>query len=198
MVYFGRRQKRSFKTPLPNWVDLAVAVILWRCCYGGLDRGLFCEFLLFIGAVSVCALTINFAGPVADWVRPWVFNEPKADLIVYVLVFLNLLLASRVIIQKIIKLIPLESSNWIMHGGGLVLGAARAFWWLAVLFVLLTSLGISYLQASVTEHSVVGARLSTPARELIAEVTGRFPGVQYRRDYLIPPFTPKKIGSTRR
>ena len=183
----GERQ-----TPLPNWVDLIVVIIIWRACYGGLDRGLFVELLLLASAFVVSAATLNYAGVVAGWARPWLFNDWRSDAVVYALIFLTLLLIFHEIVRSITQRVPMQASNWIVHGGGLIVGAVRGLWWASIVLIVVAGTGIPYFRGAVRERSITGTKFFEASRQVIVQATNYFPGSENRRSDLIPPVMAEK------
>ena len=156
-----------------------------------MERGGLIEFFLLSGAVAVSALTLNFGPLAAEWVRPFVLGDPRADAIIFAVVFLNLVLVTRILLRRLSPLLGVGQGHWLVHAGGLVLGGSRGVWWCGIILVALTSTGVSYLQTSVTERSLIGSRMAGPARKHVTQVVSYFPGSQYRRTDLIPPVVVK-------
>ena len=180
-------------TTWPNWVDLIIIIALLRTCYNGFGRGLWAELLNLIGALSITALTMNYAGVVTSWLGPWLsrLNPTVIAFLLFWMLFLSLLALAHVVIRQVAGAIKWERLHWATGMTGLALGGLRGLWWSGVLLVALTSSGFAGLRASVEERSVVGPHLLPLARQSLAYVSDQFPGAQHRSETLIPPANPK-------
>lgn len=176
-------------TVWPNWVDLIVITTVFIGCYNGFGRGLLAEILNLIGAASVTSIAINYWSVIASKVQPWVpmVSPIVAGFAVFWLLFLSLWLVSHVLIKRITDVVKWERIHWLIQGIGLILGAIRGAWWSALILVTVSTSGFAYLQQSVEERSVTGARFSARARASLEEVANRFPGAEQRGKALIPP-----------
>ena len=181
-------------TTWPNWVDLIVITLLVRGCYIGFARGLLTELLYLSGAVCVTVLTVNYAQMVTDWLKPWLswVNPTLATSIVFWLLFLITLFMVHQLIKALTSLMKWEQVNWFLQGIGVGLGGFRGLWWSGFLLIVLVSSGVTYLQASVEERSVLGPRLATLSRETLERVADRFPGAEHRAKVLVPPIKSEK------
>ncbi len=172
----------------PNWVDLVIITLFIIMCYRGFARGFLAELLYLGGAVSATALSVNYSGMAANWIRQWwSWNPTVITFLVFVALLLVLVVVVHLIVRFITGLIKWERINWVFETSGVGLGGVRALWWGRLLFLVLTSSGVSYLQASVEERSVSGPYLLPRSREVLEGVTNRFPGLQYRPTTLVPP-----------
>ena len=174
-------------TTWPNWVDLIIVILLVRGCYSGFGRGLWAELLSLVGAVSAVVLTINYSRVVMDWLRPWIpWNPMVAQFLMFWGVFLIAVLAIHVLLRRVAEVIKWERFHWLPQGAGFLLGGLRGLWWSGFVLVALASSGFVYLQESVEQRSVSGPRLLPIARNVLDQVTERFPGAQYRGNPLVP------------
>ena len=156
---------------------------------GGLDRGFLIELVVFLGAVAVGVFSVNYWPVVAEWIRPWLANDPRLDAISFALVFLNLFLFVRFLVRLLTKpLSQKQHTNWLTFSGGLIVGALRGAWWSLFLMVVLASTGWDWMHESVAKYSIVGQRLLPESRQLLLDVSSRFPGAEHRRSELIPAF----------
>ena len=175
----------------PNWVDLIVATVLLRTSYNGFGRGLLSELLSLAGAVSATVFAVNYARVVAQAASPWIwFDQTIAGFVVFVGLFLILIVLVHIVIRRLTEIIKWERLHWAIQGLGLVLGALRGLWWSGVILVVLVSSGVTYLQDSVEQRSVLGPRLAQVARENLERVADRFPGASLRGPMLVPPLKP--------
>jgi len=175
----------------PNWVDLVVVTILLRTSYNGFGRGLLTEILSLVGAISATGLCLNYAPLVTQWVMPWVwFDVTVGGFVVFIGFFLILAFGVHVIIKRLTEVIRWERLHWTIQGLGLMVGAMRGLWWSGVILTVLSSSGITYLQESVEERSVLGPRLAQAAEQSLERVANRFPGASLRGPVLIPPVKP--------
>ncbi len=175
-------------TTWPNWLDLIIVTIVLRGCYRGYSRGVLTELLSLVGAVSVTALTVNYGEVIAHRLLQWFqFDPTVATFLLFWLIFLSAALAVRFVLKHITELIAWERLHWVGQMIGLVLGAARGFWWSAVIVVALSSAGIEQLKGSV-ESSLLGAPYSEMAHRMLEEASSYVPGASARRDNaLFPP-----------
>ena len=178
-------------TQWPNWVDLVIVTIIFKTCYNGFVRGIFAEVLNLIGAVSVTAITMNFAGVVAAWLQPWIASAPHVVAFIgFWAVFLALLVAVHVIVRRVTEVVKWERLHWCIQGIGLFLGGVRGLWWAGFLLVVLVSSGVPFLAAGVEKESVLGPRLVAVAQVSLERVADRFPGAAHRPVTLVPPLQP--------
>jgi uncharacterized membrane protein required for colicin V production len=178
-------------TTWPNWVDLIIVTILLRTSYNGFGRGLLAEIFSLGGAISVTTLAINYSNLVTQWVRPWVwFDATVAGFVVFIGLFLILIFGVHLIIRRLTEVIKWERLHWAIQGLGLMLGALRGLWWSGVILAVLTASGVTYLQESVEQRSVLGPRLAQMARDSLERIADRFPGASLRGPVLIPPLRP--------
>jgi uncharacterized membrane protein required for colicin V production len=149
------------------------------------------ELLSLAGAVSVTALTINYARLVTQTISPWIwFDMTVAGFLVFFGLFLMLVAGAHIVIKRLTDIIKWERLHWAIQGLGLMLGALRGLWWSGVIVVALTASGIIYLQESVEKRSVLGPHLVQVARQGIERVADRFPGASLRGPVLVPPLRP--------
>ena len=172
----------------PNWVDLIVIIIVLSTCYNGFGRGLLTEVFSLMGAVTVTALSMNYVTVVAAWLKRWAWLAPSAlTVIVFWGLFLILAAAMRVIVRRLSEVMKWERLHWIVQGMGLVLGGLRGLWWSGFILVALSSSGVTVLQQSVEERSVLGPRMLNVARNTLGRVADQFPGAKNRGLMLVPP-----------
>jgi len=172
----------------PNWVDLIVIISFIRGCYVGFSRGFFTEILHGIRAVAITALTINYANPVAVWLRPWLFMGPViGNVLVFWGLFFALFFATRFLIRWICALVKWERLHWFFQGMGLVCGGFRGVWWGGLIIVALCGSGFDYVRQSVEERSVIGPQFLTLSQHVLNEASARFPGFKHRGKQLTPP-----------
>ena len=176
-------------TTWPNWVDLIVIIVIFRTCYIGFGRGLLTELFYLAGAVSVTALSVNYAGLVTSVVRPWVsWADPTiAAFVIFWAVFFSLLFAVHQLVKFLAAFIKWERLHWFIQGIGIALGALRGLWWSGFLLLVFVSSGLTYLKASVEERSILGPRLVGLSRESLERVANQLPGSEHRGETLVPP-----------
>ena len=175
----------------PNWIDLIIITVILKACYSGFARGLLAELLNLLGAVTVTALAINYAGVVTSWLQSRVaFPAYLTAVVGFWVVFLGLWVAMHVLIRQISRVIKWERVNWLIQGLGLLLGGIRGLWWAGFLLVVLSASGFAFLQEGVEKNSVLGPRLLDVAHTSFEEVTARFPGT-HGQTTLVPPWKPK-------
>ena len=176
-------------TQWPNWVDFIVLTIIFRTCYSGFGRGLLTEFFTLAGAVSVTALSVNYAGLVTSVVRQWVswLDPTIAAVVIFWAIFFGLLFAVHQVVKWLATFIKWERLHWFIQGIGIALGALRGLWWSGFLLLVFVSSGLMYLKASVEERSILGPRLVGLSRESLERVANQFPGAEHRGESLVPP-----------
>ena len=178
-------------TTWPNWVDLIIVTILLRTSYNGFGHGLLTEILSLAGAVCATIFTINFSNLVTQRVSPWLwFNQTIAGFVIFVALFLMLIYVVHVVMKRLTEIIKWERLHWAIQGLGLMIGALRGLWWCGVILTVLTLSGVTYLQESVEQRSVLGPQLAQLARVQLEQVADRFPGAALRGLVLIPPMKP--------
>ena len=175
----------------PNWVDLIVIIVVLRSSYNGFCRGFFAEILNLLGALTITALTVNYAGLLARVVQPMVwFNPIVTSFLVFWTLFLICLLAIHLLLRRVTEVIKWEHVHWVLQGSGLVLGGLRGLWWAGFIVLSLTSSGFVYLHESVEERSVLGPKVLEQVHHYMKQGIDYFPGTQYQSEALIPPIKP--------
>ena len=175
----------------PNWVDLIIVTIVLRASYNGFGHGLMTELLSLAGAISATTLAINYSHLVTRWVSPWVwFDATVAGFIIFLGLFLILIFGVHFIIRRVTEVIKWERLHWAIQGLGLMLGALRGLWWSGGILAVRTASGVTYLQESVAQRSVLGPHLAQVARDSIQRIADRFPGASLRGPALVPPLKP--------
>ena len=186
MLYFHR--SLMLVTPIPNWVDLIVVIIVFRTCYNGFVRGVVTELLYAVGAVAATVAAINFWPVLLALLLAWV---PLAPSVLAPLVFWGVFLIGlgliRFVLNRVSEMMKWERLHWTISGIGLLLGGARGLWWAGLVLLACVTSGFDYLQASVQERSVVGPRLIALFRQAVIEVSDRAPGAAHRTRTLLPP-----------
>ena len=162
----------------PNWVDLVVLSVVVRTSYSGFHRGPLAEFFSLFGLVSATACSCFFYAPVADMLQPWL---PMPATLLRFLTFLALLILSTVILmrfaaRKLTELIKWDRMHWLAQLVGLVLGAVRGLWWCGLILLLALGARWSYLQQSILERSLSGARLVEASNQAFLNVTSLYAG----------------------
>ena len=171
----------------PNWVDMVILTLILRMAYNGSVHGFWREILNVTGAVSITALTVNYAGVVTGWLQPhWWWAPQLTDLVGFWGLFLMLVLGGHLIIDRAATLIKEERLHWALQGMGLFLGGLRGLWWSGFLLIVLASSGLNGLRQSVEERSLIGPQLLPVARASLEQVAERFPGAQPRGSDLVP------------
>lgn len=175
----------------PNWVDLVIIIVVLRSSYNGFGRGFFAEILNLLGALTITALTVNYAGLVARVVQPMVwFNPVVTGFLVFWLLFLICLLAVHLLLRRVTEVMKWERVHWVLQGSGLALGGLRGLWWSGFIAMVLTSSGFVYLRESVEERSVLGPKVLELSHRYAKQIIDYFPGTQYQGEALIPPIKP--------
>ena len=184
-------------TTWPNWVDLIVVTIFIKTCYSGLGGGFLAELLHLIGLIGAISTSINYFGPVAQWLAPWMawFGPDVSEVLVFFILLLSLTLCVHLLIGRIARWIKWEQFHWILQGLGLMLGGLRGLWWAGLIVVVLASSKIPYLQESLMKESVLGPRLEQVAREAFSQAADRFPGAGQRKS-LVPQLALPPAGRT--
>lgn len=182
--------QRGFAVNLwPNWVDLFCVMLFVRGCYIGYARGVVSEFFHLAVLVCVTALGVNYWRPAAEWVHYWLAIDPVVlSAVLFWVAFLMSYLVLRTMVRRAAALLGWERLHWVVQFVSVALGAARGLWWIGLLLLTLTSSGVTYLQESAQERSLLGSRLEQPALDVLVQVTDRFPGAQYRVPPLLPPW----------
>ena len=172
----------------PNWADVVILTIILRMSYNGSVRGFLAEILNLTGAVSITAFTVNFAGPVTGWLQPQWWPAPTiAPLVGFWGLFLILVLGVHLIIKRVVQIIKWERLHWLIQGMGLLLGGLRGLWWSGFLLIVLAGSGVTWIQRSVEEHSLIGPSLLPASRAVLEQVADRFPCAQSRGSDFVPP-----------
>lgn len=176
----------------PNWVDLVVVIAVLRTSYNGFGRGLLAELLSAAAAVCVTSLTVNYWSVTKGWLQGWIsMHEVVAAPLVFWVLFLSLVVVTRLGIRRITDVLKWERLHWMVQGIGFVVGAFRGLWWMGFLLLMLSLSGVVYLQESVDKRSVIGPRLLSVWRPAFVQVADRFPGALLRdKNRLVPPVRP--------
>jgi len=175
-------------TTWPNWVDLIIVTFLIRGCYSGFGHGLLTELLNLAGAVSITALTVNWADAAGGWLGQWGWLSPRvAGLVGFWGVFVVLMAAVHFVVRRVTEVVKWERLHWMVQGMGLVFGGIRGLWWAGFLLVVLASSGFAFLRQSVEERSLFGPRLRDLSRETLVRVADVYPGATLRSGHLVPP-----------
>ncbi|MBI3321234.1 MAG: CvpA family protein [Candidatus Omnitrophica bacterium] len=178
-------------TMWPNWIDLIIVTVIFGTCYNGFVRGILAELFLLIGAVSVTAITVNYAAWLARWVQQWVALPPPLIAVLgFWILFFGALILGHWVIKRLTEVFKWERVHWFVQSVGLCLGGLRGLWWSGFLLIVLTSSGLPVLQTAVEQRSVLGPRLVSMARRAVSQAAERFPGAQDRGSALVPPIRP--------
>jgi hypothetical protein len=154
------------------------------------------EVLHLAVLVSVTSLTVNYWRPAAQQVQSWLAFDPTlVGVVVFWVLFVSGYLLLRALVRRGAALLGWERLNPLIQLVSVSLGAARGLCWIGLLLVALGGSGVPYLQSSAAERSVLGIRLMEPAQELLARVTGWFPGSGHRGEPLLPPLRAAKPAS---
>ena len=174
----------------PNWIDLIILTLVLKGCYNGFAHGLLTELLNLLGAVTITALTINYAGVLTSWLQSWVaLPTYLTALLGFWVLFFGLLIVVHGLVRQITRVMKWEWVNWIVQGVGLFLGGIRGLWWAGFLLVVLSASGFAFFQEGVEKNSVLGPRFLDVAHASLEEVTARFPGT-HKHATLVPPWKP--------
>ena len=175
----------------PNWFDVFVLTLIFRMGYNGSLRGFFTEILNMTGSVIITAFTVNYAGLVTGWLQPQWWPAPHfAELAGFWGFFLVLVVGVRLILKRVAQVIRWERIHWTIQGMGMLLGGLRGLWWSGFFAVVLASSGVTWLQQSVEEHSLIGPSLLPASRAILEQVADRFPGAQPHGTEPVPPIIP--------
>lgn len=177
------------ETVWPNWVDLLVITLVLRTGYIGSIRGLLTELFNLFGLVSATALACNFYGVVAQRAAPWWAGDPATlAFIFFVVLFLGSWVVFRVLFRRLADLLKWERLHWTVQLLGMLVGAVRGLWWCTLLMLLMLSVGLPYLAASVQERSIIGPHVVAVGKRSVEWVADRFPG-HMSRIALMPSIT---------
>ena len=175
-------------TPLPNWVDLLVVIIVFQASYNGFGRGIATELLYGGAAVLVTVLTVNYWPKAMAWLRGWVALQPNVLApLVFWLGFLAVWTIVRFLVRRLADFMKWDRLHWILQSAGLVLGGLRGAWWAGLITLTLATSGFERLRTSVEERSVLGPRLTQLFRTAVIAVSDRTPGAADRAPQLVPP-----------
>ena len=164
--------------------------------YNGFGRGFLAELLNLIGAVTITALTVNYAEMVSGVLRSWIpIPPPVAAVVGFWGLFLILWYAARAVRKRVTQVIKWERFNWFIQGVGLLLGGLRGLWWAGFILLVLSTSGYSFLVESVEKKSVLSPRLLNSFRISLEQTGNRLPGARLRGTVPVPPLSPVTHGS---
>ena len=172
----------------PNWVDLVVVILLFISAYNGFSRGLFTSVLRLVGLGLVTVVTVNFSSVVTSYIQSWISLQPVLmAFLVFWLLFSTLIMAMRLLIDLIARIIKWEPVNALTQWLGLLLGGVRGACWAGIFMLALAVSGVTPLQASVEDHSMSAPYLLPAFHHYLEKCSERFPGTDNRYPTLFPP-----------
>ncbi len=146
--------------PQINWVDIIVAIFLIRGGYVGLNQGFSIELFKVLGTVAACVVSLSYYVKAAGWLASHSFLSPQAvNPISFVVLFFSVLIAFRILIIFLFRILHLGLFGALEKWGGLALGLTRSLIFASLFLFVLTLLPVEYFKESVEEKSFSGAYL---------------------------------------
>lgn len=143
------------------------------------------ELLYLSGLALATAVACNAYEPLARLLAQWVvFDQAKLEFVIFLLVLLVLLLATRFAIKALGALIQWERVHWAVQGLGVIVGGVRGAWAAGVCLLILIATGLPSLVESVKERSLVGPSLVRVSSQYIQQVADWAPHRERRE--LVP------------
>lgn len=135
----------------PNWLDLAVVVLVAAGAFRGFRRGMVREGMAFGGLAVGLILASEWNSEVADLLRPFVGGGGLPHALAYLLVVLAVLGFATLLTVLTLRLMRLLLVGWLDRLGGIVFGAGQGAILAALLLILMVRFPILGLDRAVKD-----------------------------------------------
>ena len=141
-----------------NWVDVLIAIIMFRMSYVALQDGLSHEIFPLVASICTAVLSLQFYRVLAIYFSGNVFGMSvgTANLISFVLLFVLFSFVFRLIKAVLDKIIKVTWHPVLEKLGGLMAGMVRASIVSSIILIILTLMPFSYFTLSIKEKSLTG------------------------------------------
>lgn len=152
-----------------NWVDVFVAILLFRICYIAIKNGIFIELFKLLGTLFSCYISLHYYPNLGDFFEARIPTPPSIPLEIWDLVAFFILSTLSYIIFVILRetffrLIKTETVSLLNRWGALLLGIARG--------LILVSLIIFFLSIPVVDYLTNSVKRSFSGKRFIKVSTG--------------------------
>lgn len=146
-----------------NWVDVFVAILLFRICYIAVKTGIFVEFFKLLGILFSCYLSLQNYTNLADFARsripaPSVLSLELWDFLALLVLAALGYLFFVLLREAFFRFVKTETVSVLNKWGALLLGIARGFILCSLIIFLMSVPVLDYLENSV-KKSFSGKRL---------------------------------------
>ena len=200
MVDLRRPQAPEGRCPTSrfNWIDVLFLIVIARTCYIGLSRGLATELIKSLALLAGLIFAANFHEALAGLTplaREQMANDmfplfTEANMLwpAYLLILIVCLVFGRLVHHwLIVKWLKREhAGSWLEHLFGLLLGLARGWIVLGMLFLVLGSVlpdrPKEYVRSSVRDRSVTGLLVVRTTHRMLERLANVAPGHALRSE----------------
>lgn len=146
-----------------NWLDVFVAILLFRVCYIAVKTGIFIEFFKLLGTLFACFIALHNYTKLADFARARIPSSSLLSLelwdflALFVLAVLSYLFFA-LLRETFFRLVKTQAVSLLNKWGALFLGIARGLILCSLIIFLMSVPVLDYLENSVVK-SFSGKRL---------------------------------------
>lgn len=130
-----------------RWVDLIILLIIGRCIYIGIKRGLSVEIFKLAGvllAIFACLHYYSVLG--ALFSKPEIIPTDLGNFVAFILIFVAFIFFSRLIRDMFLLLIKLQPVPFLDKWGGAFLGGVRSIFLSGIILLLFIISPIGFLE----------------------------------------------------
>lgn len=163
-----------------NWVDVLVAIVMFRMSYVAFRDGLSHEIFPFFGAILVVVFSLHYYERIGSFISQNLANIPVeiSNFVSFLVLVIGLSLIVRLLRAVLDKIIKIEWHPAIEKFGGLVVGIMRAYIITGIILMAMALAPFSYLQWSIRDRSLTGRYILMAGPEIYARVAGILPTIR--------------------
>jgi uncharacterized membrane protein required for colicin V production len=135
-----------------NWIDIVIIILLFRTTYVGFSRGLTKVFFNFVGLIVATCVSIHYYGKLGEFLTNNLdFLERSISILIsFILLVAGSILAFKIIIFLISKLVQIDFAVFLEKIGGLIIGIVYGLLLSSLLLIILSFSKTEYIQSSLS------------------------------------------------
>lgn len=143
-----------------NWVDIFIVIVMLRASYLAFQHGLSHEIFPLFGACLMVSVALRYYTTLSGLFARYVLNLPPSilDLAGFIAILVGAGFFCKVVGGLLENIIKVTWHPFVERFGGLLIGVIKASVVTSMCIIVLMLVPLSYLQQSVRDRSLMGAR----------------------------------------
>ena len=160
-----------------NWVDIVILFVMGRGAYVCYPRGATWGVFRLIGALLIAIIAFSQSYPLAQWIQTeFSIESPFLEWVFFILICVVLGTLVMFAIDSVARMMWLSPRGWYGKVSGSVLGGLQGMVLASLVLAMLVLSTSSYMEVSVKERSLIGARVLSITPTVFKAVRKWVPG----------------------